>query len=194
MCELAIRDWVRPRCSSNLSYPDLRPTTNPQFVWSVVRRPKSDSQSDVPKNEEFTRLELQHLQDIVNIMNQVIHKGMATCCGKLLSTAGLKAESELTPRCFSLRLTFLRGWRLLVILAGLVDLASILRCWWLCSRPLLPSTGDGASRHAGQHGRPGIDVPESRAVEGGRRAICASDGDEREAAGGGASFHADQHG
>jgi hypothetical protein len=30
-------------------------------------------------------------------------------------------------------------------------------------------------------------------VEGGRRAVCASDGDEKEGAWGGASFHADQH-
>jgi hypothetical protein len=42
--------------------------------------------------------------------------------------------------------------------------------------------GLGASRHADQHGQPGVDVPESRAMEGGRRAGGASDGDEFEGA------------
>src|SRR5947199_422365 len=44
-----------------------------------------------------------------------------------------------------------------------------------------------ASFHADQHGQPGVDVLESRAMEGGRRAmeggqraVCASDGDECE--------------
>jgi Tetratricopeptide repeat len=40
----------------------------------------------------------------------------------------------------------------------------------------------GASRHADQHGQPGVDVQESRAVEGGRRAGGASDEDEKEGA------------
>src|SRR5947207_1472700 len=52
----------------------------------------------------------------------------------------------------------------------------------------------GASFHADQYGQPGVDVEESRPMEGGRRAGCASDGDELEGAGDGASFHADQHG
>src|SRR2546423_14118644 len=52
----------------------------------------------------------------------------------------------------------------------------------------------GASFHADHHGQPGVDVQESRAMEGGRRAGGASDGDECEGAWGGASFHADQHG
>src|SRR5947207_751105 len=57
----------------------------------------------------------------------------------------------------------------------------------------LEGAGDGASRHADQHGQPGVDVPESRPMEGGGRAGGASDGDEKEGAGDGASFHADQH-
>ncbi|KAF2834882.1 FabD/lysophospholipase-like protein [Patellaria atrata CBS 101060] len=40
----------------------------------------------------------------------------------------------------------------------------------------------------------GEEHPESRAMEGGRRAVCASDGDVQEGAWGGASRHADQHG
>jgi Tetratricopeptide repeat len=52
----------------------------------------------------------------------------------------------------------------------------------------------GASRHADQHGQPGVDVLESRPMAGGRRAGRASDGDEKEGAWGGASRHADQHG
>ena len=43
--------------------------------------------------------------------------------------------------------------------------------------------GAGASRHADQHGQPGVDVLESRTMEGGRRAGGASDGDEKEGAG-----------
>ena len=42
--------------------------------------------------------------------------------------------------------------------------------------------GAGASRHADQHGQPGVDVLESRPMEGGRRAGGASDGDEKEGA------------
>jgi len=37
-----------------------------------------------------------------------------------------------------------------------------------------------ASRHADQHGQPGVDVQESRAMEGGRGAASASDRDEKE--------------
>jgi hypothetical protein len=59
---------------------------------------------------------------------------------------------------------------------------------------LLLGAGRDASLHADQHGQPGIDVQESRAMEGGGRAGGASDGDEKEGAGRGASFHADQHG
>src|SRR2546423_14350573 len=44
----------------------------------------------------------------------------------------------------------------------------------------------GASFHADQHGQPGVDVLESRPMEGGRRAGGASDGDEKEGAGDGA--------
>jgi len=40
-------------------------------------------------------------------------------------------------------------------------------------------------------GQPGVDVQESRAVEGGRRTGRASDGDEKEGVWGGASRHAD---
>ena len=39
--------------------------------------------------------------------------------------------------------------------------------------------GAGASRHADQHGQPGVDVLESRPVEGGRKAGGAGDGDEK---------------
>jgi hypothetical protein len=42
--------------------------------------------------------------------------------------------------------------------------------------------------------QPGVDIPESRAVEEGRGAGGASNGDEKEGAGEGASRHADQHG
>ncbi|KAF7506852.1 hypothetical protein GJ744_011198 [Endocarpon pusillum] len=35
-----------------------------------------------------------------------------------------------------------------------------------------------ASRHADRHDQPGVNVLETRAVEGGGRAVCASDGDE----------------
>jgi len=52
----------------------------------------------------------------------------------------------------------------------------------------------GASFHANQHGQPGVNVQESRTMEGGRRAGGASDGDEKEGARLGASTHADQHG
>src|SRR5438270_202849 len=38
--------------------------------------------------------------------------------------------------------------------------------------------GAGASKHGAQHGQSGVDVPESRTMEGGRRAVCASNGDE----------------
>ena len=41
--------------------------------------------------------------------------------------------------------------------------------------------------HADQHGQPGVDVPESRSMEGGRRARGASDGDSQEETGGGPS-------
>jgi hypothetical protein len=51
-----------------------------------------------------------------------------------------------------------------------------------------------ASLHANQHGQPGVDVLESRAMEGGGRARSASNRDEEEGAGTGASLHADQHG
>ena len=51
----------------------------------------------------------------------------------------------------------------------------------------------GASRHAGQHGQPGVDVQESRPMEGGRRAISKGIGDLQEGARQGASFHAGQH-
>ena len=43
--------------------------------------------------------------------------------------------------------------------------------------------GAGASFHADQHGQPGVDVLESRTMEGGRRAGGASDGDEKEGVG-----------
>jgi hypothetical protein len=49
------------------------------------------------------------------------------------------------------------------------------------------------SGHADQHGQPGVDVQESRPMEGGQRAGGASDGDEFEGAGRRASRHADQH-
>jgi hypothetical protein len=42
-------------------------------------------------------------------------------------------------------------------------------------------------------GKSGIDVPESRRMEGDGRAAGASDRDEKEGAGSGASFHANQH-
>jgi hypothetical protein len=51
-----------------------------------------------------------------------------------------------------------------------------------------------ASLPADQHGQPGVDVLESRAIEEGGRAGNASDGDEEEDAGTGASLHANQHG
>jgi hypothetical protein len=54
-------------------------------------------------------------------------------------------------------------------------------------------TPSGASRHAEKHEQSGVDVHESRTMEGGRRAVCASNGDEFEGVGVGASRHADQH-
>ena len=54
--------------------------------------------------------------------------------------------------------------------------------------------GAGASRHADQHGQPGVDVPESRPVGRGRGAGGAGDGDEQEDARSRSIRHADQHG
>jgi hypothetical protein len=52
----------------------------------------------------------------------------------------------------------------------------------------------GASRHADQHGQSGVDVLESRPMEGGGGAGGASDGDECKGAWRGASRNASQHG
>jgi hypothetical protein len=52
----------------------------------------------------------------------------------------------------------------------------------------------GASLPADQHGQPGVDVLESRAMEGGRRAASQRVGYMFEGAGRRASLHADQHG
>jgi len=43
------------------------------------------------------------------------------------------------------------------------------------------------------HSQPGVELPESRAAEGGEGAGCASGGDEFEGAGAGTPLHAGQH-
>jgi tetratricopeptide (TPR) repeat protein len=50
--------------------------------------------------------------------------------------------------------------------------------------------GPGASLYADQHGQPGVDVQELRAIEGDRRVVCVNDRDEKEGAGPGAFRHA----
>jgi hypothetical protein len=56
------------------------------------------------------------------------------------------------------------------------------------------SAGRGTSLHADEHGQSGVDVPESRPMEGSGAAGSKSNGDEKEGAGGGTPRHVDERG